>query len=212
MGFLFIFRRARIIIGTGWVGSLILGSIPLYWNYWDEENGVCCELTRVVKQLYIIGILMPLYVLLSIVVIIIYWKIHKAAKSHVLRHRNSNPHYQNSEGRKSMQVVTLIVGCFVVAWFPFMTVICIQSFLIDQSEMERLYRILFYVAMSNSCLNPFIYAWKNRDFKHAFVQMLQCKSVNSSQNLDLPPAMKGRVSVISLFGSRIRKLEENSSL
>jgi hypothetical protein len=28
--------------------------------------------------------------------------------------------------------------------------------------------------MANSCMNPFIYAWKNKDFKYAFREILSC--------------------------------------
>lgn len=28
--------------------------------------------------------------------------------------------------------------------------------------------------MANSCMNPFIYAWKNKDFKYAFREILRC--------------------------------------
>lgn len=34
----------------------------------------------------------------------------------------------------------------------------------------------FTLAMSNSAMNPLIYAWKNSNFRHAFTNLLKCKS------------------------------------
>lgn len=47
-----------------------------------------------------------------------------------------------------------------------------------------LYKGAFSLAMANSGMNPLIYAWKNRNFRKAFSNLLRCKNPDSFTPID----------------------------
>lgn len=73
------------------------------------------------------------------------------------------------------QVVLLILGCFSICWLPyFITIIIERAYNFDT---HILYEATFTLAMSNSGMNPLIYAWKNTNFRKAFWCLLRCRSL-----------------------------------
>lgn len=46
---------------------------------------------------------------------------------------------------------------------------------IGKESSSNIYRAVFALAMSNSFMNPIIYAWKNRNFRRAFGRLLRCQ-------------------------------------
>lgn len=50
----------------------------------------------------------------------------------------------------------------------------------DNVTNQVIYESTFTMAITNSCMNPIIYAWKNTNFRRAFWCLLRCKSPNNS--------------------------------
>jgi 7 transmembrane receptor (rhodopsin family) len=73
-------------------------------------------------------------------------------------------------------MVLLILGCFTICWLPYFVVACSQIYRITGNSSSVAYMISFTLAMSNSAMNPVIYAWKNSNFRVAFFNLLKCKS------------------------------------
>lgn len=73
-------------------------------------------------------------------------------------------------------MVLLILGCFTICWLPYFIVACSQIYKITENSSAVAYMAAFTLAMSNSAMNPLIYAWKNSNFRHAFTNLLKCKS------------------------------------
>lgn len=70
----------------------------------------------------------------------------------------------------------LILGCFTICWLPyFVLVIFIRIY---KAVPVSLYESAFTLAMSNSAINPLIYAWKNKAIRKAFIRLLQCQTPN----------------------------------
>lgn len=46
------------------------------------------------------------------------------------------------------------------------------------------YETAFTLAMTNSGINPLIYAWKNKEIRKAFIRLLQCQTVNFNETQD----------------------------
>lgn len=77
-------------------------------------------------------------------------------------------------------MVTLVLGCFCICWLPYQ--VCLVTQLYDAAvnkttavvSQELYYSCCYLLATSNSSMNPFIYAWKNQDFKSAFRELLCC--------------------------------------
>lgn len=75
-------------------------------------------------------------------------------------------------------MVLLILGCFTICWLPYFIVACSQIYRLIETESSSAvaYMAAFTLAMSNSAMNPLIYAWKNSNFRNAFINLLKCKS------------------------------------
>lgn len=73
-------------------------------------------------------------------------------------------------------MVLLILGCFTICWLPYFIVACSQIYRLIENSSAVAYMAAFTLAMSNSAMNPLIYAWKNSNFRHAFINLLKCRS------------------------------------
>lgn len=73
-------------------------------------------------------------------------------------------------------MVLLILGCFTICWLPYFIVACSQIYRLVENSSAVAYMAAFTLAMSNSAMNPLIYAWKNSNFRNAFINLLKCKS------------------------------------
>lgn len=73
-------------------------------------------------------------------------------------------------------MVLLILGCFTICWLPYFIVACSQIYRLIENSSAVAYMAAFTLAMSNSAMNPLIYAWKNSAFRQAFINLLKCKS------------------------------------
>lgn len=74
--------------------------------------------------------------------------------------------------RKATRTLTLIMGSFIVCWFPFFVVYLLQSFMDINAKIFDYLTCLGYV---NSALNPVIYTIFNLDFRKSFERiLLQC--------------------------------------
>lgn len=71
----------------------------------------------------------------------------------------------------------MILGSFTICWLPYVIVVCVQV-ISSQKPNIILYMVLLSVAKVNSGINPIIYAWKNRDFRKAFMRLIRCKNPN----------------------------------
>lgn len=73
----------------------------------------------------------------------------------------------------SKKVISLLTGCFLVCWTPFIVSLFFKLDL--QSTINAdLYKISFILMVLNSIMNPLIYAWKMKGFKDTFLEYLTC--------------------------------------
>ncbi|XP_017295119.1 alpha-2 adrenergic receptor-like [Kryptolebias marmoratus] len=77
-------------------------------------------------------------------------------------------------------VLAVVMGVFVVCWFPFFFSYCLYGVCGDPCRIpEPLFKFFFWIGYCNSSLNPAIYTIFNRDFRRAFQKIL-CKSWKKS--------------------------------
>ncbi|XP_024877417.1 D(3) dopamine receptor isoform X1 [Temnothorax curvispinosus] len=179
-------RRVLLIIIVAWICTMGVSSIPTYWNNFDASNAdQKCELETVLPRYYILAIQMPALFLSWIAMFLLYWKIWREAHMHARRmNLGIVPNIAEKNDRKSVQVVLLILGCFSICWFPYFVVVCIRMHTSDwrTNSMTLWYKSTFALAVANSAMNPFIYAWKNTNFRKAFLKILHFKSPNDYFN------------------------------
>ncbi|XP_026076020.1 alpha-2B adrenergic receptor-like [Carassius auratus] len=75
-------------------------------------------------------------------------------------------------------VLAVVIGVFVVCWFPFFFSYSLQAICPKACELPKpLFKFFFWIGYCNSALNPLIYTIFNRDFRKAFKKIL-CKKYN----------------------------------
>lgn len=85
---------------------------------------------------------------------------------------------------KAAKTLGIIVGCFIVCWFPFFTMYLVTAFCEDCIP-PLVFSIFFWLGYCNSAVNPFIYAMFSREFRGAFKKILCrlfCRKVNEEPN------------------------------
>ena len=120
-----------------------------------------------------IGILTPLFLTVWLSIFLLYWRIWKEAKTHAQRWKRTGFINFDSSHWKSIQVVLLILGCFSICWLPYAVVALAQVMNSQKRPSPTVYRVMFSIAMTNSGVNPVIYAWKNPSFRKAFQRLLR---------------------------------------
>ncbi|KAG5885460.1 hypothetical protein JTB14_037041 [Gonioctena quinquepunctata] len=168
-------KTAYVLISVGWCVALTTASVPLFWNQWYE--GVSCEVINIFPFSFIRFILCPMFVMIWTTMLLLYSKICKEASGQQRRMRGTGNLKQLSSSSftesKSFQVMMIILGCFTVCWLPYL-VITIYARTARTFQSASLYEVFFNLAMANSCMNPLIYAWKNTNFRKAFLSLMKC--------------------------------------
>ncbi|KAK2819553.1 hypothetical protein Q7C36_021199 [Tachysurus vachellii] len=78
---------------------------------------------------------------------------------------------QNREKRFTF-VLAVVVGVFVVCWFPFFFTYTLKALCDSCYVPVTLFKFFFWFGYCNSSLNPIIYTIFNRDFRRAFKKIL----------------------------------------
>uniref|UniRef100_A0AAN0LPN2 Tachykinin-like peptide receptor 99D n=1 Tax=Polyphagotarsonemus latus TaxID=1204166 RepID=A0AAN0LPN2_9ACAR len=90
--------------------------------------------------------------------------------------------------RKIVKMLILVLCIFAVCWLPYHIYFIIQHHLPEITNFkyaQQIYLVLYWLAMSNSMYNPFIYCWMNNRFRRGFRNILFCKycfKTNPSNN------------------------------
>ncbi|KAI1306025.1 Octopamine receptor 1 [Halotydeus destructor] len=76
---------------------------------------------------------------------------------------------------KAAKTVGIIVGGFIICWFPFFTAYLVRAFC-DHCFPDLLMSIFTWLGYCNSAINPIIYGLFSRDFRRAFKNIVcRCK-------------------------------------
>ncbi|KAM9325326.1 5-hydroxytryptamine receptor 7 [Gastrophryne carolinensis] len=105
--------------------------------------------------------------------------------SKLLKHDRKNISIFKRE-QKAATTLGIIVGAFTVCWLPFFILSTARPFICGTEcsciplWMERTFLWLGY---ANSLINPFIYAFFNRDLRTTYRNLLQCRYRNINRKL-----------------------------
>ncbi|XP_066151457.1 histamine H2 receptor [Euwallacea fornicatus] len=171
-------KTALIFTIFAWSLSFSVAAIPLLWNDW--RAGISCDMFEVIPNDYINFVVCPMFVLIWIMMLLLYSRICQEATGHAkrLRSASSTQNMLALRDYKSFQVMLTILGCFTICWLPYF-VIAIYNRHYKEAKSTLYYEVAFNLAVANSGMNPIIYAWKNNNFRTAFLQLIRCKSPNA---------------------------------
>ncbi|GLD73115.1 adenosine receptor A2a [Lates japonicus] len=181
-------QRARGIIAICWVLSIIIGLTPMmgWHNVPKAGNSTCppglmkCLFEKVVVMEYMVYfnffacVLIPLLLMLAI-----YLCIFMAARRQLKLIEVKAVHGEKSRSTLQKEVqaaksLAIIVGLFAVCWLPLHIINCFTLFC---PQCARPPPWIMYVAIilshANSVVNPFIYAYRIREFRQTFRKIIR---------------------------------------
>ncbi len=181
-------QRARGIIAICWVLSIIIGLTPMMGWHKSSGNVNCtstpglmqCLFEEVVVMEYMVYfnffacVLIPLLLMLAI-----YLCIFMAARHQLKLIEVKAVHGEKSRSTLQKEVqaaksLAIIVGLFAVCWLPLHIINCFTLFC-PQCARPPLW--IMYVAIilshANSVVNPFIYAYRIREFRQTFRKIIR---------------------------------------
>ncbi|XP_030623818.1 adenosine A2a receptor b [Chanos chanos] len=196
--------RAKGIIALCWILSVVIGLTPMMgWNRRDTDytNSSCpaamtkCLFEEVVTMGYMVYfnffgcVLTPLLAMLAI-----YARIFMAARRQLIQMELKLMHVHgegSSSSRSTLQrevhaakSLAIIVGLFAVCWLPVHIINCFTLFC---PTCARAPGWVMYTAIvlshANSVVNPFIYAYRIREFRHTFRRILRKQLLGRKQDL-----------------------------
>ncbi|XP_031158037.1 adenosine receptor A2a-like [Sander lucioperca] len=181
-------QRAQGIIAICWILSIIIGLTPMMgWHKPPESsNSTCapglmrCLFEGVVVMEYMVYfnflacVLIPLVLMLAI-----YLCIFMAARHQLKLMEVKVVHGEKSRSTLQKEVqaaksLAIIVGLFAVCWLPLHIINCFTLFcpLCDRPPAWIMY-VAIILSHANSVINPFIYAYRIREFRQTFRKIIR---------------------------------------
>lgn len=185
-------KRACVVIAGLWMYSFVFALVPeMGWKMYQDNlmYGMCYF--NITEHYSVISSFLN-FVFPVLIMCALYFRIYQIAKKTRRAHRGGsdisnfscNRNYARSRKRLNKNIKTtkniLIVVCtFVFCWVPFTTyslvgIFCKPCYMSTPEEMSSIFLILGY---SNSALNPYLYAFRNKKFKETYIKALRTLSV-----------------------------------
>ena len=100
-----------------------------------------------------------------------YWKIYRVVRMH-----NANISWQsaNVEHVKITKTLLVTIVGFAILWVPAHAVFV--AFLFELYVPHQLKFMVTFFVFTSSCVNPFIYGFMNRAFRHEFKKILTTRN------------------------------------
>ncbi|KAM9360161.1 adenosine A2a receptor a [Symphorus nematophorus] len=192
-------QRAQGIIAICWVLSIIIGLTPMMgWHKIPvSANSTCpsglmrCLFEEVVVMEYMVYfnffacVLIPLLLMLAIYLCIFMAARHQLKLIEVKAVHGEKTGSTLQKEVQAAKSLAIIVGLFAVCWLPLHIINCFTLFC-PQCARPPLW--IMYVAIilshANSVVNPFIYAYRIREFRQTFRKIIRRHILGQQELLD----------------------------
>ncbi|XP_067458578.1 adenosine A2a receptor a [Thunnus thynnus] len=192
-------RRARGIIAICWVLSIIIGLTPMMgWHkVAKSSNSTCpnglmkCLFEEVVNMEYMVYfnffacVLIPLLLMLAIYLCIFMAACHQLKLIEMKAAHGEKSRTTLQKEVQAAKSLAIIVGLFAVCWLPLHIINCFTLFC-PQCKRPPLW--IMYVAIilshANSVVNPFIYAYRIREFRQTFRRIIRRHILGQKEMFD----------------------------
>ena len=114
----------------------------------------------------------------------IFWEARKQRRTTHVQENHCGGTVNTKSENKTAVTLAIVVGLFFACWFPMNVVFMMMGLGIKTSFIKSLYHPCICVAVTNSAMNPFIYGWRNKEFKQAYIKILRCKTSETLQVTD----------------------------
>ncbi|XP_046945965.1 adenosine receptor A2b [Lynx rufus] len=185
--------RARGVIAGLWVLAFGIGLTPfLGWNSKDSAINNCtepgdgatndscclvkCLFENVVPMSYMVyfnffGCVLPPLLIMLVIYINIFMVACKQLQRTELMDHSRTIIQREIHAAKSL---AMIVGIFALCWLPVHAINCVTLFQPARAKDKPKWAMNMAILLShaNSVVNPIVYAYRNRDFRHTFHKII----------------------------------------
>ena len=175
-------KRSLLVIASIWLYTTLFAFVGLsQWPFSDHSisNGFCIFNVQhmFANIVNIVNFLLP-----TVVVCALHFKIYQIAQAHAHHIRRFTTLSENSNGGtpitserkaisrniKAAKTVAIIVFTFLICWMPYNLVSLVKGFWVSLKIPWQVQPGLQLLAFANSAMNPFLYAYRNREFRESF--------------------------------------------
>lgn len=170
-----------VMILLSWTVSALVG-LGLVFVGMNQANCEDCFVDKVVAN--VMGLIFAFY-LPVVIMLCIYLKIFTVAQKQAHSIQNATSQIRKSGGavskmeKKATKTLATVMGVFLICWLPFFLCTTARSFSRVFVPLEFV-EFLNWLALSNSMLNPLIYAFFYSWFRSAFRMIVSGKIVHGN--------------------------------
>lgn len=174
-------KRLALAIAVIWIGAISLSCPPLIWRPLAVVCGTESYNDDVQSEIvYMAAEWLFLFFLPFALMVIIYLKIYKIALWHARRVVPIINQYDGKQNRirnlkkelKAAKMLITLSGLFFVSWFPFFIVLTCHKFS-SESINPTIFIVFLYMIYTAPALNPFVYAFWNKEIRTAAMRLLK---------------------------------------
>ena len=194
-------KRALVGVGAAWAFMIIFSILPAMGLGGKEpdDSVTFCRFPAFLTQEYIAGLYIFVHVIPIVTVLVLNIFIWRASLDHVRRigaqfvasgfssHMDGGSEFHSDQServrkrrreatmqRKATRTVTAVVGSFILLVIPIITIDIVEA-LSGAVVPAWIVKITVLMIYANHCVNVFVYAGFNRDYRKTFVKIITCK-------------------------------------
>uniref|UniRef100_A0A8B9T5E3 Histamine receptor H2 n=1 Tax=Anas platyrhynchos TaxID=8839 RepID=A0A8B9T5E3_ANAPL len=175
---------SRVAVGLViiWAVSLMVSFLPIHlgWN----TNGTAVLTPSTGWWTALLTFYIPL-----VIMCVTYYRIFKIAReqakriNHTWYCSSNSPMPPMVKEHKATVTLAVVLGAFVVCWFPYFTVFTYRGVWGNSGVKGAPMSIVLWLGYANSALNPILYGTLNRDFRVAYQLATVLGIQTTTQNL-----------------------------
>lgn len=176
-------RRALLIITSTWVLAFFIGMVPLFGWHKDPTGVVTCEFMKVIDMRYMVyfnffGTVLPPLVIISFVYHQIFQEVQKQVKaiSQLVVGSENDTSKRLAEltlkEARAAKILAIVILIFALCWLPLHLLNTISVLAQGVALPYYLFLIAITLSHANSAMNPFIYAFSNREYRRTFRKLI----------------------------------------
>ncbi|XP_077996390.1 adenosine receptor A2a-like [Glandiceps talaboti] len=173
-------RRAKWTIFVIWIIPVIYLTVlyPCIQATNDIGQNIHCDMRGIIPPEFTMFWAVSFFISPFIIMFILYLHIFWIAKKHSRQIAVQQHTFETATFKKALKAtktLAIVIGAFAICWIPLATMVSFVPKFSAECGTPWLFYIVFSLAVSNSAVNPAIYAWRNREFRESFIKLLTRK-------------------------------------